>query len=157
MSDNQPTDPRVAEGATGGCQCGAVRYRAARLGTSSICHCRMCQKAFGGLFAPLVEAYGLVWTRGQRTIFRSSATNRRGFCRDCGTPLTYEFDDVIEISVGSLDDPDLAPPKVQINARHRRAAFETLHALPTKTAAAIRADDAWNAGVVSLQHPDHDT
>ena len=41
---------------TGGCQCGAVRYslRAARLG-SRICHCRMCQKAFGGFFGPLVR------------------------------------------------------------------------------------------------------
>jgi hypothetical protein len=34
---------------TGGCQCGAVRYRIeGDLGRASICHCRMCQKAFGG-------------------------------------------------------------------------------------------------------------
>ncbi len=32
---------------TGGCQCGAVRFRAAHLGRASLCHCRMCQKAFG--------------------------------------------------------------------------------------------------------------
>ncbi|HET7714155.1 MAG TPA: GFA family protein, partial [Bauldia sp.] len=30
---------------TGGCQCGAVRFRVAALGRASICHCRMCQKA----------------------------------------------------------------------------------------------------------------
>ncbi|RVQ04591.1 GFA family protein, partial [Sinorhizobium meliloti] len=29
---------------TGGCQCGAVRYRAeGTLGDPHICHCRMCQ------------------------------------------------------------------------------------------------------------------
>ena len=32
--------------ATGGCQCGAVRYRAtAMLDNAHVCHCRMCQKA----------------------------------------------------------------------------------------------------------------
>ena len=39
---------------TGGCQCGAVRYALKSEPTdSSICHCRMCQKAFGNYFAPL--------------------------------------------------------------------------------------------------------
>ena len=39
---------------TGGCQCGAVRYALHEEPTSPhICHCRMCQKAFGSFFAPL--------------------------------------------------------------------------------------------------------
>ena len=37
---------------TGGCQCGAVRYALMSEPThASICHCRMCQKAFGNYFA----------------------------------------------------------------------------------------------------------
>ena len=40
---------------TGGCQCGAVRFRIkGKLGRPSICHCRMCQKQFGSFFGALV-------------------------------------------------------------------------------------------------------
>ena len=39
---------------TGGCQCGAVRYEAAGPPSRThFCHCRMCQKALGNLFAAL--------------------------------------------------------------------------------------------------------
>ncbi len=117
----------------------------------------MCQKAFGGLFAPLVEVEDVVWTRGERTIFLSSNTNWRGFCAACGTPLTYEHDGGIEIAIGALDDPDLAMPEVQANARYRRQCFESLSALPEKPEAQREADERWNASVVSYQHPDHDT
>ena len=42
MADNrQPV-------ATGGCQCGAVRYALYAMPEGSVCHCRMCQKAVGG-------------------------------------------------------------------------------------------------------------
>ncbi|MGO7428793.1 GFA family protein, partial [Rhizobium ruizarguesonis] len=41
---------------TGGCQCGAIRFRVSGdIKDSSICHCRMCQKAFGAYYAPLVS------------------------------------------------------------------------------------------------------
>lgn len=53
---------------TGGCQCGAVRFRVeGKLGDASVCHCRMCQKASGNFYLPLVSVRGakLVWTRGE--------------------------------------------------------------------------------------------
>ena len=90
---------------TGGCQCGAVRFRAAHLGRASLCHCRMCQKAFGNYFAPLVGVEGLVWTKGAPALFRSSTQARRGFCRDCGTPLTFETASGIDLAIGAFDTP----------------------------------------------------
>ena len=98
---------------TGGCQCGAVRFRVEGVLTdSSICHCRMCQKAFGAYYAPLVSTRGaeLTWTRGQPKTFRSSNFASRGFCEHCGTPLTYEAPDGIAIAAGACDDPTLLPP-----------------------------------------------
>ena len=79
---------------TGGCQCGAVRYALKSEPTgASICHCRMCQKAFGNYFAPLtgVPLADLEWTRGQPGIFKSSEAVERGFCRG--------LRDAIELSV----------------------------------------------------------
>ncbi|MFQ6547437.1 GFA family protein [Aestuariibius sp. 2305UL40-4] len=142
---------------TGGCQCGAIRYRAQSLGRASICHCRMCQKAFGSFFGPLVTTEGLVWTRGPPARFDSSNRNWRRFCADCGTPLTYEGEGLLEVSIGSLDNPDLAMPEVQVNALATRRAFAMLADLPVRTGEAAAGDEAWNAGVVSNQHPDHDT
>ncbi len=142
---------------TGGCQCGAVRFSIGRLGKASICHCRMCQKAFGNYFAPLVEAYDVTWTRGARSVFHSSDTNWRGFCSACGTPLTYEFEGHLEIAIGALDNPDAAPPIVQVNARYRRACMPGLAQLPEKPPEDQAADEVWNAKVTSHQHPDHDT
>jgi hypothetical protein len=82
----------TTQAVTGGCQCGAVRYAiSGPLHNPHICHCRMCQKAFGNYFAALVgtRRENLTWTRGEPASFRSSSVVQRGFCRDCGTPLSF--------------------------------------------------------------------
>ena len=94
---------------TGGCQCGAVRYELRAEPKSTFCHCRMCQRASGGVFAALcmVNRRDLNWTAGQPTYYASSNVARRGFCPKCGTPLTFEYlaKDRVEVTTGSLDDP----------------------------------------------------
>lgn len=144
-------------GHSGGCQCGAVRFRVRQFGRASICHCRMCQKAFGGFFGPLVTAVELEWTRGKPTRFKSSNLNWRGFCRDCGTPLSYEHPGGIEISIGSLDDPSAAPPTVQTNFSRRQAVFDGLTDLPQLSEEEIASHNEYNCKVRSCQHPDNDT
>lgn len=152
-----PGEPNLS----GGCQCGAVRFRAGRLGRSTICHCRMCQKAFGSFYGPLVTAYDVVWTRGEPKWFRSSDKATRGFCGDCGTPLAYHTDDevatLVELAVGAFDDPTVAVPVLQVNPGDKLAFVDHLHELRTRPRGAKPEIDAFNDSVVSHQHPDHDT
>ena len=145
---------------TGGCQCGTVRFRVdGELGEASICHCRMCQKAMGGLFGPFVEApYGaLVWTRGEPRRFQSSNKVRRGFCGDCGTPLTFEYGERhVGLAVGALDRPAEVVFSEQLGSAARHPAFETLSDLPIHAPDEPRAA-AHLASIVSYQHPDQET
>jgi hypothetical protein len=140
---------------TGGCQCGAVRYALFALPAGSICHCRMCQKAVGGPFAALatVDPEDLAWTRGSPASFRSSSLATRGFCAACGTPLTYQGLDrpKIEVTICSLDEPDAVAPASQFGVESRIGWLAALPALP----AAVT--HARYAGLVSHQHPDHET
>lgn len=147
------SDPSMA--LTGGCQCGAVRFRAGgELGRASICHCRMCQKAFAGPFGALVtvSVADLVWTRGAPSRFQSSDQIRRGFCAACGTPLTFEWSaDKIDLAVFAFDDPSAVEPVVQLAVEGRPAWMEHLADMPVRPAMGP-------SGVaVSRQHPDHDT
>jgi hypothetical protein len=105
----------VSEGLiTGGCQCGAVRYALAEKPGTEFCHCRMCQRATGGVFAALtaVPKQSFAWTGGQPSFFASSTVAERGFCAACGTPLSFAYlgGPRMNVTVGSLDDPELAGP-----------------------------------------------
>lgn len=143
---------------TGGCQCGAVRFRVeGELARASLCHCRMCQKAFAAPYAALVTVRQaqLVWTRGERRRFQSSNAISRGFCEACGTPLTFEWDAAkIDLAVLAFDEPAAIPIAAQL--RVAQALPWALHVadLPAPDEAAAAAHDA---GIVSFQHPDHDT
>ncbi len=147
---------------SGGCQCGAVRYKVSgKLGDASICHCRMCQKAFGSFGAILVDApmQCFTWTRGEPGIFRSSSIVSRGFCKDCGTPLFMreDGDNNIELAVGTLDNPaDIPPFSRQSAVESRQPWFESLSHLPEERMTDYRTpEDVLK--LKSLQHPDHDT
>ena len=143
---------------SGGCQCGAVRFRASKFGRSSICHCRMCQKAFGGLFAALVTAHDLEWTRGEPKRFRSSNKVQRGFCADCGTSLTFEPDGYpAEVAVGAFDDPTVVSPTIQLNPADKQPFYDGVGTLPMRPDGAEPAQEAFKASIVNYQHPDRDT
>lgn len=118
-----------------------------------MCHCRMCQRAFGAFYAPLVITSGLEWTSGNRRLFASSNVSQRGFCGDCGTPLSLENfdDDQIEIATGTLDDPEIAPPTLQINHLYRCSFTDAIGELPEPDDDVVAENEAWNAKVVSHQ------
>ncbi len=134
--DRIMTDTRATEG---GCQCGQVRYRiTGPIFNRQLCHCRMCQKAFGSYFAPLagVASADISWLGERPAIYRSSAAAERGFCRYCGTPLTFQYisePHEISIALGSLDDPAAFAPEFQYGIESRMPWFDRLAGLPGET------------------------
>lgn len=141
---------------TGGCQCGAVRFFVSELGRPSICHCRMCQKAYGSFFGPLVIVKDGRFTCGEPKWFDSSNLARRGFCENCGTPLAYETKFGLEFSIGAFDDPTKIAPVIQVNLKNKLAFFDGLTSLPAKN----NTSDEWLgflSKVQSNQHPDNET
>ena len=131
---SEATRPAVL---TGGCQCGAVRYALYAEPDVGICHCRMCQKATGGLFlasagVPLAQ---FTWTKGEPAVFQSSSVAERGFCRECGTPLFFRYlaKDTIDVTIGSLDDPAAAKPASQVGVESRVPWWRELFELPGRT------------------------
>jgi hypothetical protein len=106
---------------SGGCLCGAVRYRVTALQHgATVCHCRTCQQAGGGpfmVFAPVAHA-DFALTQGALTLYRSSDIAERGFCGACGSPLTYRgfTSDHVSVAVGTLDEPARAAPSSQLAA-----------------------------------------
>jgi len=91
---------------TGGCFCGAVRYEVADAAFQpALCHCSDCRRIAG---AP--------------KRFRSSVKVERQFCEACGTGLTYrnaDFPEEIDVTICSLDAPELMPPKDHIWIKDR--------------------------------------
>lgn len=142
----------------GGCQCGAVRFRVeGELGRASVCHCRMCQKAFAAPYGVLVTVRHdqLVWTRGARRRFQSSNKVSRGFCDTCGTPLTFEWDvEKIDLAVCAFDRAGDIAPTVQLRVAQALPWTDGVSGLPAGDGPAVAAHDA---SIVSYQHPDHDT
>jgi hypothetical protein len=149
-----------AAGLAGGCQCGAVRYRLMAEPTGvNICHCRMCQKASGGPFMAFggVKLDQLIWTRGAPALFASSSIAERGFCAECGTPLTYRMKerDRVSVTLGSLDEPAAVAPAIQFGIESRLPWLDAgLAAPPRKISDWLKLSDA---AVGSRQHPDHET
>ena len=127
----------TTESVTGGCQCGRVRYTVEIADDGAyLCHCRMCQRATGGVAAAFknVPQSALTWER-EPDYYASSPIARRGFCRSCGTPLSFEYVDGsanIDLTVGSFDHPDRFKPTMHFSIESRHAAWLDTSRLPGK-------------------------
>ncbi|HEX4584755.1 MAG TPA: GFA family protein [Burkholderiaceae bacterium] len=95
---------------TGGCLCGAVRYRlTGPLADVIACHCTQCRRHTGHYAAhtsvplesfQLERDSALAW-------YRSSREAERGFCRVCGSTLFWRMAAEARASIneGNLDSP----------------------------------------------------
>lgn len=108
---------------TGGCLCGAVRYRSVAAPiTTRTCWCRLCQ--YIGAGSATVNACfpsDAVTIEGEVKDYRSIADSgnvmHRRFCPSCGTHLFSAAEarpHLIFVRVGTLDEPELAKPAATI-------------------------------------------
>ena len=123
---------------TGGCMCGAVRYRLdSEPFDAGWCHCRTCQLSSGApamVFAS-VPAGQFTWTTGQEHVrsVKSSSFGSRQFCGECGTPFLMQVDhqpETIDFSLATLDEPETIAPGFHIFWESRIGWFEPGDALP---------------------------
>ncbi len=108
----------------GGCQCGDVRYAlAGEPMFAAICHCTMYRKAHA---APAVawamyQQTQVVFPNKSPKQFESSKDAQRGFCARCGTQISFTasfLPGLIDISIGSLDEPGAITPS--LHYRHSK-------------------------------------
>lgn len=92
---------------TGGCLCGAIRYRATgSLRPVIACHCAQCRKMSGFHVAATSAPRQSVSITGDVTWYQSSERARRGFCPTCGSNLFWDGPgENLSIFAGTLDGP----------------------------------------------------
>ena len=113
----------------GGCLCGAVRYKfSGDIRKHVICHCRDCQRASGSAFhvGIVVTPKDFEITRGELRVHRiigdSGRWMDRSFCPICGSGVLHKLEqgpDYVVIKAGTLDDPSLVNPTLEIFVRSK--------------------------------------
>lgn len=121
--------PEVAEG---GCLCGAVRYRVSgEPVAATLCHCGDCRKASGGTNVAwaVFDKRNFEWLAGNAADHSSSPGILWLFCGKCGSTVGYQRSERpghMDITTGTLDEPDRFPPDVEIWVKER-IGWEALH------------------------------
>jgi hypothetical protein len=95
---------------TGGCYCGAVRYRARDVNPHvTECHCSQCRRLSGHRYAATDARMSDVEIEGAENItwFRASPKAERGFCATCGSLLFWKSStkDYTDLLAGTVDEP----------------------------------------------------
>jgi len=115
----RPPSPELPE-ITGGCYCGAIRYRvAATTRDVSHCHCTICRRTTGAPFVTWATfpVTALVFTAGTPAELRATPRAVRQLCAACGTALTFRETarpHSVDVTVGSMDRPDAVVPAAHI-------------------------------------------
>jgi hypothetical protein len=136
---------------TGGCQCGRIRYEVQiASGDAYLCHCKMCQKATGGIAAAFVQIdpAKLTWLN-EPEWYASSPVARRPFCSACGSPLGFAWADGTgdaDLTVGSFDDPSRFKPILHAGCEAIHEAWLDTRDLPRLDSASTKSvAERWKA------------
>jgi hypothetical protein len=132
--------------AEGGCLCGEIRYRVSgEPVAATLCHCGSCRRASGGTNVAwaVFEKNMFEWLAEEPASYSSSTGIEWLFCDTCGSLVGYRRSsrpEHMDITTGTLDDPDRFPPKVEIWL-DQKIGWETLHAdLPKRQQSSLNAN-----------------
>ncbi|TIS14140.1 MAG: GFA family protein, partial [Mesorhizobium sp.] len=81
----------------------------------------------------------------------------RGFCAECGTPLTFEAPDGVALAIAAFDDPAGIAPTIQWGVEAKLPYVDGVSKLPSEETMGDISSAPYLAELVSYQHPDHDT
>ena len=124
------TETSNTQAYTGGCLCGAVRYRVhGEPQTVVLCHCTHCQKASGSAFSVnlLIKASDYAQsgeTRHWVDAGDSGLPSYRHFCGHCGSPVLTQATNLpgmLLVKAGTLDDSSGLVPQAEIYVCHALA------------------------------------
>jgi hypothetical protein len=125
----------------GACLCGAVAFSVAPpYRWFAHCHCSMCRKQHGSLFATSlgVARAAFRWLRGTDKIvhYRATAAFERPFCRHCGSsvPAVSHDERYWHVPAGLLDGDPGARPRTHIFTASRSSLAELGEVLPRHAA-----------------------
>ena len=120
----------------GRCLCGSIAFR--YYGTPNWtlhCHCESCRRATSSPMTTWISVprSSFCFTKGSPQYFNSSPGVKRGFCQNCGSPLTYESERVpeeVHLYAASLLDPRQVSPSRHVFAAEQLPWLEILDDLP---------------------------
>ncbi len=134
---------------TGGCLCGAVRFRVtAKPIAAYYCHCTMCRRNGGGPFMAHadvpIEAFA--FTKGEPKAYESSPGFVRLSCGECGSPLGFQAKEnpkLADFTLGCLDDPNAIGPEFHMFTSTQVSWCEMADGLPRHAEGTPEMDKLW--------------
>jgi hypothetical protein len=124
-------------GMLGRCLCGSVHFEIDLPVLSCVaCHCESCRRQCS---APMTVYIGVAdgawrWTAGSPRVFASSPRVERGFCGDCGTPLSFrsrKMSDIMHFYAASMADPAAFVPSLHVAIEEKLPWLTLADGLPT--------------------------
>lgn len=150
MGNAAKSDERVSRG---GCVCGAVQFEAHGTPTKTIyCHCTACRRQTGAPAVVFVvfDRDKVQFTKGVRRVYESGPGSMRGFCEQCGTPLTWEGfyagTQIVEFYIGALENPEDFPPILHASVKERLSWFDVQDGLPRHQGSSVEPADSSYGG-----------
>ena len=101
----------------GACLCGAVRIKAiGKPDSVVVCHCSSCRRHTGAPCAIFTDypVKSVIFTAEKPAKYSSSPGVTRGFCKKCGSTISYQgqnLPNMIHLHIGVFDDPSSFQPE----------------------------------------------